>query len=182
MSVLIAKLDIFVNSPCVPIMAMFHDKKFQDGHEEFFLAAKRAFPHIETKCVIVTDEELAITNAIRNNLPRIPAFLCWRHLMQAIDRWITAHQGKAIDKKIYKNDVMKLLKMSKREEFDAKLEQIRAEKLWDESFQTYFDNFVLSRIEHVGRWALDKHGFYNEKKDGGLTTNISEGTSVFISE
>jgi hypothetical protein len=39
--VLVAKLTIFDGNPCVPVMVMYHDKKFQEMHEEFFTEVKK---------------------------------------------------------------------------------------------------------------------------------------------
>jgi hypothetical protein len=156
-------------------MAMFHDNKFQRAHDEFFAAAKKIFPMIETRCMIVTDEEGSITAAIEKELPNIPAFLCWRHVLAAIENWITNHNGKPLDKAIYKNDFMKLIKLRTRSEYDSELKLIKDNNLWDPAFLEYIENCVGKRIDKIGRWALDEYNLYNERGDGGITTNISEG-------
>jgi hypothetical protein len=140
----------------------------------------KALPKIEREGLIVSDEEKAITNAFKSKLPEIPTFLCWRHVIASMVRWIAAHKGKVIDKSIYKNDFIRLLRCTKRDEFDKQYEAIKTDELWDEAFVSYFETFVLPDIDKLGRWTLDLYGLYNLISEMGVTTNISEGTNTSI--
>jgi hypothetical protein len=128
--------------------------------------------------VLVTDEESAIQNAIKLKLPGIPAFLCWRHVTNAIDRWIHSHKGKTLDRIIYKSDILTLLKLRTRSDFDKEYNVMKL--TWDEAFRDYIDKFIIPSIDRIGRWTLDEYALYNNTSDYGLTTNIGEGTNNFI--
>ena len=59
-------------SPPIPFGEYFHEKKYEESHEEFWRFTKKLFPEIEDKAVIITDCEAGIRSAIRKIFPNVP--------------------------------------------------------------------------------------------------------------
>jgi len=83
-SVLLFRETSLVSSPVIPLAFLLHERKLRNTHEEFFRQIRAICPEINTasNLIIVTDQELAITKAIRTCFPDVPMFLCWNHVLQ----------------------------------------------------------------------------------------------------
>lgn len=54
----------------MPVAALFHERKTEETHADFFRKLRKAVPNLNTpKTLLVTDRELAITNAWREEVP-----------------------------------------------------------------------------------------------------------------
>lgn len=86
LSVLCYRQTEFVEAPVVPLMYMLHTQRNAAVHNYFFMVLIDAIVELTcaTNVVIVTDEEIAIVNAIRRFLPAIPRFRCWLHALKNV--------------------------------------------------------------------------------------------------
>ena len=64
---------------------------------------------------MVTDNELAFRNAVRNTFPDVVLLRCWNHLFKNIGDWIARHHGKPLDKQFYLKEVRALLSCDSKE-------------------------------------------------------------------
>ena len=86
LSVLTFRQTEFEETPVVPLLFMIHERRIESVHDYFFKRLLDLLPDVLTckRLVIVSDEETAIVNAIRNNLPGVPRFRCWLHDLATI--------------------------------------------------------------------------------------------------
>ena len=92
LSILVCSETHFTPSPVVPVMFMLHERKTQETHETFFRTARKAIPELNKAghTIMVTDQEVAIINAIRLTIPNLPLFRCWNHMIQDCKRWLSS--------------------------------------------------------------------------------------------
>ena len=77
---------VFSPSPVLPLAFYLQARKMAKMHGTFFDFVASVVPEIQEakNLFIVTDGEIAITSSIKKNFPKLPTFLCWNHLIQAI--------------------------------------------------------------------------------------------------
>lgn len=172
-SPLIVRHSLFQERPCIPVMFLFHERKLQETHQDMFRECIRRVPSLKTaKCPIVTDKEKAITNAIKEEMPRIKLLSCWNHIFRDIRTWCRKHGAPLIDIAVYIEDIQLLFHSQNEEEYEKRL-QVRRE-VWDAAFEKYYMDEIHPSVCHsVGRWVLEKYDIYNPYS--GVTNNQSEG-------
>lgn len=67
-----------------PFLFLIHDRKLEEVHAFFLYKLARRHPEIvsagvEGRLLITTDNEAAIVNSVRTNLPGVPYMLCYIH-------------------------------------------------------------------------------------------------------
>ena len=74
----------FTNCPTIPLFFMIHERKTSETHDLFWRHVKKRFPALSSakNVFIVSDEELAIVNAMQEHFPHIEIYRCWNHVFQ----------------------------------------------------------------------------------------------------
>ncbi len=74
----------FTNKPTIPLLFMIHERKTFETHDLFWRKVKNKLPGLSKakNVYIVSDEESAIVEAMRQNLPTTDIYRCWNHVMQ----------------------------------------------------------------------------------------------------
>ena len=84
-SVLVVRVPIFKGNPVAPVAFMLHDRKFTDTHRRFITIICKELPLLNSKiCVFIIDREKALTNSIKEILPKAAICYCWNHLLRDI--------------------------------------------------------------------------------------------------
>ena len=157
----------------LPCAFLVHDRKSEDVHSAFFdlIHAKLKSSCCNHTIRIITDRELAISNAIIKNCPTWNHFVCWNHLLQDVKYWLRNHGGKKQDEIVYCSHIKDLLESSSVAIFEEKYATFS--ELWSASFLQYFNANLKDCIKtKAGRWILEQYNLYN--KGSGVTTNVSE--------
>lgn len=84
----------FTSSPVIPALFLIHEKKSQNAHEELMKHVRKVISGLkghEKSIPIVTDEEMAICNAIDIHLPFLHRLKCWNHTVNAVKVSINVH-------------------------------------------------------------------------------------------
>jgi hypothetical protein len=105
--------------------------------------------------------------------PLIERLRCWYHLLTDIDLWVKRHGGVKRDSSFYKMEAKELFKCDSFGSFKNPIEKKKGK--WDESFTEYFETYILTEANQFGRWKIETLGLYCPY--GGITTNISEGST-----
>jgi hypothetical protein len=66
----------------------------------------------ETNVFIVTDQEKAITEAIRKISPNLKTFICWNHILKDVKRWLQSHGVSTQREAMYYSDSVRLILQS----------------------------------------------------------------------
>lgn len=175
LSVLVLKLSAFCEAPIIPIGFVLHDRKFQAVHASF---CEQLRPRLKVagNVVLVTDGELAITSAFKEAYPKWRMVNCWNHILTDVESWLKRHDGKASDIAIYKSNVRELLQCESAGELGTKMSTL--EPLWSQSFQTYYNNHLVKRVETAYTGHLLSIGLQVKS----ITTNMSESVNYVIKE
>ena len=131
LSVLTFRQTEFKETPVVPLLFMIHERRLESVHDFFFKRLVVLIPEIKRckRLVIVSDEETAIVNAIRNNLPEVPRFRCWIHALGNIkEKLRTLGISQRPEMKEYKNDFIDLLNQDSEAQYRAKLIELYISK------------------------------------------------------
>ena len=127
LSVLTFRQTEFEETPVVPLLFMIHERRIESVHDYFFKRLLDLLPDVSTckRLVIVSDEETAIVNAIRNNLPGVPRFRCWLHALGNIkEKLRKLGISERSEVKEYKIDFINLLNSDSEAEYKAALTQL----------------------------------------------------------
>ena len=87
-------------------------------------------------CPIVTDREVAITNAITSMLPNLSLIFCWNHIFRDVRFWLRKHKVESIDISIYLEDAFQLFHQPSESSYNILLEERR--KVWDAEYEMYY--------------------------------------------
>ena len=82
LSPLIFRHTLFLQQPWIPAIFLLHERKLTSAHMELFRELGVQVPELHKAtctCPIVTDREVAITNAITSMLPNLSLIFCWNH-------------------------------------------------------------------------------------------------------
>jgi hypothetical protein len=81
-TVLIARFTEFDECHVIPLATMVHERKLCKTHRFFWEKVKQFLPELckANNIFLVSDEEKAIVNALKDLLPDVPAFRCWNHI------------------------------------------------------------------------------------------------------
>jgi hypothetical protein len=127
-------------------------------------------PLLEKYGVIVTDNERAIRNAIKEVLD-IEPLLCWNHFKKSVERWVRSRNGKNDDVLLYTTQLKQILKSENKELGLELANGFRVD--WDREFIEYYDNNIFPNLDALGKWVLEPLGIYCPYS--GVTTNACEG-------
>ena len=177
LSILLFRETEFVSSPIVPLAIMLHERKTQATHDLFFKHLSSAFPAVAaaSNCIIVTDNERAITQSIANHVPAIPHFLCRNHVLQDAKRWLRDHGVSSTDEVNYYLDCMRSL-FSSVDASTYKDSLLQYFLGWSQPFSVWFTDCVNPVIDKLASWALAQ---YDLKQ---VTTNQSESFNFVLKQ
>ena len=176
-SLLVFRYVLFQENPCIPAAFLIHEKKVQGVHEEFFsFISKKSKSLLKLPLPLVTDREMAITNAIKNKLPNVNLVYCWNHIFRDIEKWCIKHKGKSKDVQFYCTNVRSLLEAESDTIYNENLKKLRTH--WDALFEDYYMNCLHGDIStSAGRWILEKFNIY--QPFSGVTNNQSESLNRY---
>ena len=178
-STLTFRHTLFEEAPVIPVAFLLHERKLQECHEEFFSICCKLVPSLtKTAKPIVTDEEQAYVNTIRNHLPTAPHLRCWNHLFRDAMRWLRSHGAPAQDVSVYLSDVRALFHLPTKEGYTLKLTQMA--KKWSAPFFDYYRTNIHPDIESIARWAIEPYGVYDPYS--GVTNNQAEGMNYVLKD
>ena len=86
-STLIFRHILFKEMPCMPVLFMLHERKFQTHHELLFTFLKDNIRFPKNLIACVTDGEQGIMNAM-SCVPTIVDVRCWNHILNDVGRWL----------------------------------------------------------------------------------------------
>ena len=179
LSVLSFRHVLFEECPTIPVGFVFHERKYQSVHDQFFDICCKLAPSLKnTTKPIVTDEKQAIINAIASHLQSSTNLRYWNHIFRDAMRWLRAHGPPSADVGIYLSDVKDLFHLSSQEEYQAEMLQM-AQK-WSAPFYQYYCNHIAPDIASIARWALEPLGIYNPYS--GITNNQAEGLNYVLKQ
>jgi len=177
LSVILFRETEFISGPVMPLPFMLHERKTQGTHEVFFRHLVSLVPGLNSvaNCIIITDNELAITNAISVNLPDLPHFLCSNHIMQDAKRWLRDHGCQSAAEITYYVDCMRTLFASSTEDV-YKEDLIKYFTKWSQPFSQWFTEHVHPVIGKLGKWRLEEYDLQQ------ATTNQSESFNFVVKQ
>ena len=81
-TVLVACFTEFVNSPAISVATMIQERKLGSTHRFFWEKVRQHFPEMCTanNVYVVSDEEKAIVDVMKEYIPNLPTFRCWNHI------------------------------------------------------------------------------------------------------
>lgn len=119
-------------------------------------------------CVIVTDGEVAIVNAIMRNIPQCNCKLvsCRNHILMDVQYWLRKRSASSSEIAVYKSQITEIMMCDTPDAFSLKLASFRP--TWSEAFVTYYNDHLSNRIEMASSSYLIASGL-----DGtGMTTKF----------
>ena len=125
-SVLCFRHTLFKEAPVIPAAFLMHERKFEEHHKELFSVCTKIVRSLNhTTCPMVTDEEMAIVNAVAQVIPQVPQLRCWNHIFRAVMAWLHKHGAPCQDTSIYLSDIRDLFHLSTEEEYTSKLASMK---------------------------------------------------------
>ncbi len=79
-SILSLRHPAFKKEPIIPVALMFHESTTEINHHTFFKSIEDHLEFNKCKPIIVTDREIGIRNAIKQELPGARNLFCWNHI------------------------------------------------------------------------------------------------------
>ncbi|XP_047124770.1 uncharacterized protein LOC124807179 [Hydra vulgaris] len=174
LSVLLFRETEIDPSPIIPLAFMIHERKTLMPHSIFWQHMKLVCPELALKNVfIVTDQERAITEAIKESFPSVSHFLCWNHVLQDSKRWLQLHGVKTKDELAYYTEcIQSLLRSDSESSYKDKL--ITMLSAWSQPFSEYYIKTIHSVVDKLGSWRIKQFNFHE------ITTNQSEAFNTVI--
>ncbi|XP_065642124.1 uncharacterized protein LOC124806987 [Hydra vulgaris] len=174
LSVLLFRETEFDQSPIILLAFMIHERKTLMPHSIFWQHMKLVCPELALKNVfIVTDQERAITEAIKESFPSVSHFLCWNHVLQDSKRWLQLHGVKTKDELAYYTEcIQSLLRSDSESSYKDKL--ITMLSAWSQPFSEYYIKTIHSVVDKLGSWRIKQFNFHE------ITTNQSEAFNTVI--
>lgn len=125
----------------------------------------------------VTNQEIAITNAIQNNLPNTKLVYCWNHLFRDVDVWLKKHSGKCQDVAFYYANLRSFLEAQSYTMYCDTLKKLRPH--WDAEFEEYYMKYLHGDIlTGAGQWILEDLKIYCPYS--GIMNNQSESLNRYV--
>ena len=171
-SALVIKIPTFNEKPTIPVAFLIHSRKFQRMHENFFVDLQLRY--FSLQCIIVTDGESALENAVTKVFPKWTPVTCWNHIIQDVERWVKNHGGKKDDCVIYKGHIRELLNCQTKDLFDMKIATLKPS--WSQAFSEYVDTYLNARLQRACNYYLHSIGL----NDDIMTTNMSESFNAIL--
>ena len=166
LSVLVVKLSTLLESPCIPVAFVVHERKFQAAHDEFCEQLSQRL-----KCrqdhILVIDGEINIVKAFSQRFPTWTVVSCWNHILTDVEIWLKKHHGIGQDIVVYKSHVRELLQCTSDDQLSRK--EATLKDTWSEAFHQYYNDHIRERLcaGYTGR--LQQVGLSVES----VTTNMS---------
>jgi hypothetical protein len=158
---------MFVEEPVIPLAILLHDTKRERAHNRFIQILHYEVPELGRNCVLITDCEDALKNAVRFFYPNVEQLRCWNHLGKNIKAaikkyYLPAQQIGDIDeedlnviskkkREIVHNvldTITNLLRSPSKFEFTNQYNNIS--QAWPSKFRDWFNNNLLSTIDEMG--------------------------------
>ncbi|CAF1567513.1 unnamed protein product, partial [Didymodactylos carnosus] len=96
---LVYRNSMFVDRPAILLGCLIHETKHETNHDIFVRQLQLSIPEMDTKCVLVTDDETAFQNSFRKFFPHLRLFQYWNHKMKNIRRSMYKAHKKKQEKK-----------------------------------------------------------------------------------
>ena len=174
---LLFRHTMFEENPVMPVLFMFHERKYQAYHEYLFKIMNKFMTKTEQgRASVLTDSEAGIVGAIETQTNFTHLF-CWRHLFKDIHDWIDKHLGTRQDRKVLDDEVTWLFQRDSREEFHEQLAHLQLD--WSPLFVQHFREKLLQKFEMVAKWAVQPKVPHSDTQFG-VTTNQSEGFNFLL--
>ena len=114
-SPLLFRHTMFEENPVMPVLFMFHERQYQEHHEELFKTMNKFLTKTQQgRASIVTDSEAGIVGAVESQTNFTHLF-CWRHLFKDIHDWIDKHLGTREDRKVMGDELAWLFQRDSKE-------------------------------------------------------------------
>ena len=178
-SILCFRHTLFKEAPVILAAFLVHERKFEEHHKELFCVCTKLVRSLNhTTCPMVTDEEVAIVNAVAQVIPQVPQLRCWNHIFHAVMAWLCKHGAPCQDISVYLSDIRDLLHLPTEEEYDSKLASLK--QRWSAPFSDYYTNHIHPDIQSIARWAIEPLGVYHPYS--GITNNQSESLNHVLKQ
>ena len=178
-SVLCFRHTLFKEAPVIPAAFLVHERKFEEHHKELFSVCTKLVRSLNhTTCPMVTDEEVAIVNAVAQVIPQVPQLRCWNHIFRAVMAWLRKHGAPCQDISVYLSDIRDLFHLPTEEEYTSKLASMK--QRWSAPFSDYYTNHIHPDIQSIAQWAIEPYGVYHPYS--GITNNQSESLNHVLKQ
>ena len=140
-SILCFRHTLFKEAPVILAAFLVHERKFEEHHKELFCVCTKLVRSLNhTTCPMVTDEEVAIVNAVVQVIPQVPQLRCWNHIFRAVMAWLRKHGAPCQDISVYLSDIRDLFHLPTEDEYDNKLASLK--QRWSAPFSDYYTNHI----------------------------------------
>lgn len=168
----------FTAKPTIAVFFMFHETKSEEDHVFFLRHIVKTVPALK-KCreggnvYMVTDNEKAIVNAIKEVLPDMPLFRCENHTINDTKvKLADIGIKKKEEQRRYKNSIRRLFSQNSEEDYNRELKV--EQQSWDPRFTQYFLKCIDPDINKIGKWKC------MEFREERITTNQSESMNFVM--
>ena len=120
LSVLVCRMSCFVENPCMSIAFLLHDRKPELVHKDLFERLRDKLS-VLPQAVIVTDGEVAMSNAIKKALPSWNLVTCSNHIVRDVEVWLQKHHANAQEIAVYKAQMQELIRCESLGQLEVKL-------------------------------------------------------------
>nr|XP_033773412.1 tyrosine--tRNA ligase, mitochondrial isoform X1 [Geotrypetes seraphini]XP_033773422.1 tyrosine--tRNA ligase, mitochondrial isoform X1 [Geotrypetes seraphini]XP_033773431.1 tyrosine--tRNA ligase, mitochondrial isoform X1 [Geotrypetes seraphini]XP_033773440.1 tyrosine--tRNA ligase, mitochondrial isoform X1 [Geotrypetes seraphini]XP_033773444.1 tyrosine--tRNA ligase, mitochondrial isoform X1 [Geotrypetes seraphini]XP_033773450.1 tyrosine--tRNA ligase, mitochondrial isoform X1 [Geotrypetes sera len=176
-STLVFLHGFFKESPIVPLAFMLHKAKKELNHWLFFIMILRHCPKLCTERIVIASHEETAIQSIDQVFPTAKRVICWNHIRQHINVWVTEQGGSMDEIEFYMTSVADLLWSDSKECFEEKLREQQGK--WSQPFVQYFQsNLLNSIVQYAGAWVLKE--YLVSEPGNGIMTNISESFNVVL--
>jgi hypothetical protein len=144
LSTLMVQTDSFNEHPCFPVAFLIHERKFSDTHAYLFKHFRK-LSRPGLRATIVTDGEVAVTNAIRQTFPEWDVVSCWNHILTDVEVWLKKNRVTASEISVYKSSIRELLMCQSAAESAVKVATFNS--AWSEAFNQYYESHLKVRVQ-----------------------------------
>lgn len=135
----------FEETPAVPLMLMIHEHNIASVHDFFFARLAEILPDLKSaeNVIIITDEEDAVLQALKNHFPDLQRFRCWHRALQDIKEFlkgISITERQVVEE--YKSDFVTLLNQETHTEYKSILAQMYLKKWEKVSYNLLIGNLI----------------------------------------
>lgn len=171
---LVLQLSMFKEKPIIPLGFMMHERKFQRLHMEFCFHLACKLGKIVCTVVSVTDGEQGCFNALQKTFPDWHVLTCWNNILHDAEFWLKGSGACHAELSVYKTQLFEIL--SCETDTSVAMTESTYRKTWSQSFETYYDTFLLPRVHSFLKGAMLKCGLDGEN----VTTNNSESMNAVM--
>lgn len=128
----------------MPVLFLIHEKKSQVVHEEFMKHVSKILPPLKEDVPIVTDDEVAICNAIDLHLPKLVRVRCWNHTINAVKVWLRGRGAITTEIPVYVSHLRELLHQPSEKAYLKELQVL--ESKWSRAFVDYYKSVIHPEV------------------------------------